>query len=117
EAATAWLRRMLAEPVHEPSQFMGALSYVARLAPDDAADQLATRRQRLAAGGAEMGRELAALTPPLGRGLLVELEYPRALRQAELQWLERLIGDLRAGRLTWDPEAARRLAATGSSHS
>src|SRR5262245_65452669 len=39
----AWLRTLLAEPLHEPSQFMAALSYVAHLSPEDAARQLEGR--------------------------------------------------------------------------
>jgi len=47
-----------------------------------------------------------------GRAVLVEVEYARAMKQAELEWVRSLIEDLRSGRLAWDREALGRLAAT-----
>jgi DNA-binding PadR family transcriptional regulator len=109
----AWLRGLLAEPVHEPSQFMAALSYVAHLSPQDAALQLEDRCHCLEAEIAEFDRGLQEWEPRIGRLLMLETEYLRAMRQAELAWLRGLIDDLRAGRLTWDPEAVRQALASG----
>jgi DNA-binding PadR family transcriptional regulator len=109
----AWLRALLAEPMREPSQFMAALSYVAHLAPEDAVRQLEGRCDRLEVEVTELDRMLQRLVPRLGRLLLLEVEYTRALRQAELAWLRELVDDLRAGRLAWDPEAVRRALASG----
>ena len=45
------------------------------------------------------------LVPRLGRLLVIEAEYERAMRQAELAWVRSLIQDLRRKRLAWKPEA------------
>jgi DNA-binding PadR family transcriptional regulator len=107
----ASLRELLAQPVPEPSQFMAALSFLGHLSPEDAGRQLEGRCARLAAELIQLDRVLEGLVPRLGRLLLVEVEYTRALRQAELAWLRGLVDDLRAGRLTWDPEVVRQVPA------
>jgi DNA-binding PadR family transcriptional regulator len=96
-----WLRELLAKPACEPSQFVAALSFVQHLSTEDALDQLQMRVQRLEMGIVAISAVLERLMPQIGRACLVEAEYMRALRQAELDWVRSVIADIRAGRLTW----------------
>ena len=105
----SWLRELLREPIHEPNQFMAALSYLGHLPPDDATRQLENRCCRLEAAVTELDQVLERMVPLLGRLLLLEVEYARAMRQAELAWVRGLTEELRNGNCTWDPEAVRKM--------
>jgi DNA-binding PadR family transcriptional regulator len=110
------LRQLLASPLRETNPFFAALSFLGVLAPAEAAGQL---RQRLTALDAEIthfSAVLAHMTPRIGRLPLVEVEYARALRQAERAWVQALLEDLQNGTLRWDPQAWRQAAAGSSRH-
>jgi DNA-binding PadR family transcriptional regulator len=49
----------------------------------------------------------------LPRVHLIEAEYLIALRRAELDWLNGVVEDIHAGRLTWDPSAPVRSTGAG----
>ncbi len=100
-----WLRELLAQPVHEPSQFFAAVSFLPHLEPKDVAEQLTARAARLEAEIAGLDAALRELVPRIGRLVMVETEYLRAMRQAELTWVKALLKDIRAGKLAWSPEA------------
>jgi hypothetical protein len=51
------------------------------------------------------------MVPRIGRLVLVEVEYARAIKEAELAWVRSLLDDLQTGQLGWDPEAIRRALA------
>ena len=96
-----WLRELLAQPVREPSQFLAALSFLPQLTAEDALDQLQARVQRLELEIIGFDAVLQKMIPRIGRAVLVEAEYARAMRQAECEWVRSLIDDIRAGRITW----------------
>jgi DNA-binding PadR family transcriptional regulator len=98
----AWLRDLLANPGRGPAQFYAALSFIGHLTPADVLVQLDIRAGLLAAEIAALDGVLQTLIPKIGRLVLLEVEYARAARQAELAWVRAIIDDLRAGRLTWD---------------
>lgn len=98
-----WLTEMLATPRNEFPEFPAALSFVFGLTPREAADALERRAERLRAGVAEHDRELHDESGP-PRLFLVEIEYLRVVTAAELGWVEGLVADLKAGRLTWSDE-------------
>ena len=112
ETALAWLRAMLAGPAAEFPAFPAAVSFLAILSPEDVLAQLEIRSAALAAeiaeieAGLRLGGELA-----LPRVVLLESEYLRVTRQAELAWVDAVVADLRAGRLTWSEEQMRAVAA------
>jgi DNA-binding PadR family transcriptional regulator len=106
----AWLRELLANPVRDSTPFFAALSFMAHLTPGDALEQLEARAGLLETEITGLDGALHALVPQIGRLVLLEVEYLRAMRQAELAWVRSLTEDLRAGRLSWDPESLRRLA-------
>jgi hypothetical protein len=106
-----WLRQLLAKPVADSTQFFAALSFLSVLSPQDAWDQLQVRAGLLETEVAGLDRVLAEIVPKIGRLYLVEIEYRRALREAELAWVKSLMEDLQAGRLAWDPEVLRQASA------
>jgi DNA-binding PadR family transcriptional regulator len=116
-AFARWLRERLASPPEEVSEFAGSVSFLVHLTPKEALAQLESRAAALEATvqGVTAVQDRAGRSVP--RVHLVEKEYLLAIRRAELTWLRGLIGDLRAGRLAWDPRqvlaevrAARRRA-------
>jgi DNA-binding PadR family transcriptional regulator len=110
EAAREWLREMLRTTGHEYPEFITAVSVLFGLEPQDAARQLETRAERLAAELAEAEAQLTE-NPGLPRLFLLEEEYRRAILRAELEWVRQTVDDLRAGRLTWSEEWLQGIAA------
>jgi DNA-binding PadR family transcriptional regulator len=113
-----WLRRLIATPRREPSEFTASISFLIYLTPEDALAQLEERAAALRAEIAALGSGIKAASGHVDRVNLLEEEYARGMRKAELAWVRRLIDDLRTGRLTWDIaailkglSAARRKAA------
>jgi DNA-binding PadR family transcriptional regulator len=95
-----WMQTLLAVPAREFPDFPAALSLVMILSPDEARTALETR-----VGAVERRlRELEAPVPGVPRLFLLESEYMAVLVRAELDWLRRVIDDLRRGRLTWSLE-------------
>jgi DNA-binding PadR family transcriptional regulator len=99
-----WLEEMLAKPVREPTQFFAALSFLPHLTPECVRAQLQQRAALLEAEIAGLDTVLKTLVPRIGRLVLVEVEYARAMRQAELAWVQSFQKELQAGTLCWDPQ-------------
>jgi DNA-binding PadR family transcriptional regulator len=102
EQIVRWLREMVAVPVREPSTFMASVNFLIHLTPSDAAVQLERRVQRLEQEivAAESGMKIAVERVP--RFLLLEGEYMLSMRKSELQWVRKLLDELRSGHLSWD---------------
>jgi DNA-binding PadR family transcriptional regulator len=100
----AWLCELLAKPLREPTQFFAALSFLPHLAPKIVLDRLQERVGLLESQIAGLNGVLEMMVPRIGRLVLVEVEYTRAMRQAELAWVKALMVDLRSGALTWNPQ-------------
>jgi DNA-binding PadR family transcriptional regulator len=96
-----WLRELLANPARDSIPFVAALSFLGHLRPKDALKQLSGRAGLLEAEIEGLDAALRELVPRLGRLLVLEAEYERSARQAELEWVRSLIDDLRSGKLTW----------------
>jgi DNA-binding PadR family transcriptional regulator len=111
KVVVGWLREMLSSPRAEFPEFPAAIAYLALLDPGDAQRQLETRRRRLEEALAAQQAGLAAVPAGLPRLFLLEEEYLRAMTSAELGWVVAVIGDLRAGRITWSPEWLADIAA------
>jgi DNA-binding PadR family transcriptional regulator len=101
----AWLRELLAQPSRNSIQFFAALSYLAHLPPTEVADLLESRAGVIEGEVASLDAILTELIPRIGRLVLLEADYWRAIRRAELDWLRSLIQEIRTGRLSWDVEA------------
>jgi DNA-binding PadR family transcriptional regulator len=99
-----WLGELLAKPLPEPTQFFAALSFLPQMSPKDVLARLEERVSLLEAEIANLHQVLEMMVPRIGRLVLVEVEYARAMRQAELAWVRSLMDDLRSGDLKWDPK-------------
>ena len=102
---TEWMRALLATPVHEPTRFLGALTYLARLTPQDVAEQLDRRITPIEADIERMETTMQRLVPVLGRTGFLEYEYQVSVKRAEVEWLRRTRDELLAGTLSWDRDA------------
>jgi DNA-binding PadR family transcriptional regulator len=111
EVARQWLREMLSTTDGEYPEFIAAVSILMALEPDDARAQLELRAERRAAELADTERELAGAPPGLPRLFLLEEEYRKTVLEAELGWLRSVIEDLCEGRLDWNEEWLREMAA------
>jgi DNA-binding PadR family transcriptional regulator len=109
--APRWLREMLARPGRDSVQFFAALSFLAVLAPGEVAEQLDERARLLASEIAGLKAALVQMVPRIGRLPMIEVEYARALREAELTWVRTLLEDLQTGELHWGPGAMPGVAA------
>jgi len=99
-----WLRDLLSTPVREPSSFMAALAHIRQLEPPDALEQLQLRLVTLEASIAAYGAVERGVGALVGRVSILEVEYARALAEAEVAWVRSVRDDLRAGMLKWNLE-------------
>ena len=99
-----WLRDLMSTPTHEPSQFIAALAFVRHLEPSDALQQLELRAVSLEAAIAALRAVEHGIGGYVGRTSVLEVEYQRALHEADLGWTRALIDDLRSQKLTWNLE-------------
>lgn len=104
------LRKIVAAPRHESSEFMAATSFLIHLNPEEAATHLEQRAQNLNAEVRNRAAGLAAASPEVLRINLIESEYLLAMLKAELAWVERIKKEIQAGKLTWDLKAIFRNA-------
>ena len=100
-----WLRELLANPARDSIQFVAALSFLGHLQTEDVLEQLRGRTALLESEIQSLDAALTELKPRLGRLLVLEAEYQRTMRQAELAWVRSLIDDIRRGDVSWKPEA------------
>jgi DNA-binding PadR family transcriptional regulator len=100
EEFLTWLRELLREPVKEYTQFAAGLSFMAALTPGEAATLL-QERVHLLEDEVEDTRFLldSVQKGGLPRLFLVEAEHELMLREAELEWVRRLVREIEAGTL------------------
>jgi DNA-binding PadR family transcriptional regulator len=98
----SWLQRRIATLQRNPSEFMGSLSFLVHLSPEDAAAQLEARAQALGQHIAELSAGIVQVRAYVGRINLIEVEYSLAMFKAELRWVRGLLTELRSGEFTWD---------------
>jgi len=99
--ANDWLAELIARPVKEYPAFEAGLSFLAALPPDEVAALLEERAVGLEVALAQ-ARATAELVEARGlpRILWVEGEFAIALREAELEFVRRLVADIRADVIT-----------------
>ncbi len=107
EDFTAWLGELISTPVPEYPVFMAASSFMAHLPVAEVLRALETRAILLEGELAGLDAYARGLETQLTRPVLLELEYTRALRQAELNWVRALSEDIRTGKLMWNPDWIR----------
>jgi DNA-binding PadR family transcriptional regulator len=96
----SWLRELLREPVKEYTQFAAGLSFVAALPPAEAAALLEERARLLEEEVERMRSRMdAVMASGVARLFLVESEHELVLREAELEWVRRLVREIEEGTL------------------
>jgi DNA-binding PadR family transcriptional regulator len=101
EEFLTWLRELLREPVKEYTQFAAGLSFLPALLPEEVVALLGERVRLLEQETVEMRSRLvdAVEQYELPRLFVVESEHELMLREAELQWVRRIIEEIEAGEL------------------
>jgi DNA-binding PadR family transcriptional regulator len=103
-----WLRAMLSTPAREYNEFPAALSFLPNVTPRDAIAALTSRVLHLTEDLAALDAEIAEVATFLPRLFALESEYQRCAVVAELEYVNRLLDDLRAERVTWPHASASR---------
>ncbi len=111
DALLARLRRLTSAPERERSQFLAAMNFLLHLTPREAAAELQKRVELLEAEIAQLDAALAEARRRVARIHVIESEYARAMRAAELEWVRAVVKDLRSGHFTWNLETVRKHAA------
>jgi DNA-binding PadR family transcriptional regulator len=102
------LKKIIATPRHEPGEFMAAMSFLVHLAPEEAMPRLEERVRLLLEEITRHDALLKLVGERVPRIHLIESEYLLTMQRAEVEWIRRLIQDLRAGELSWDVESILR---------
>ena len=105
------IRKMVATPRREPSEFMAAMSFLLHLDPKQAARYLKQRVHSLDTEIAQRSAGLADASAHVLRINLIESEYLLHMLKAERAWTSGLEKEVREGKLTWNLKAVLRDAA------
>lgn len=105
------LRRFVATPRREPSEYMAAVSFLLHLDPKEAIRQLNQRLHKLDSEIAQRAAGLTAASVHVERINLIENEYLLAMLKAERAWTSGLEKEIHTGKLTWNLKAVLREAA------
>lgn len=99
-----WLTDLLGRPAPEYPVFSIAIGFLPYVSQERALEALRSRGVLLRANIAGHQETLRSLMEDerLPRLVLLELEHAIALQQAELQWVNSVVGDIHSGRLHWD---------------
>jgi DNA-binding PadR family transcriptional regulator len=99
----SWLRQLLEEPSREYPRFGAALMFLGALRRKEEAIKVFERRANaIEADIASVDTILQENVPPdLPRLFTIEEEYTQAMRRAEVDWLRRIIAELKDGSLDW----------------
>jgi len=96
------LKHLISTPRPEPSVFLASLSFLVYLSPQQAIEQLRQRTVSLDRDIEQLGATMVAASAFAGRINLLEVEYARAMQTAERMWIDEIIDEIQADRLTWD---------------
>jgi DNA-binding PadR family transcriptional regulator len=100
-----WMRELVSRPTREYPWFGAVLAFVAALPPDEVRTLLEHRTVVLEAEvAADESLQQAMARTGLPRLFGVEGEYALTMRRAELDWVRRIVEDIKSGALTWPPE-------------
>lgn len=105
EEFTRWVDRLVREPQPEFPRFLSAVSYLGALGPGGAVEALRERAERLRASLEEVRGSHRDALEQVPRLFVVEVEYAVRMAEAELVWVEEIIGDVESGRLPWPEES------------
>lgn len=93
-----WLTDLISTPVNDYPEFEAALSFLPALPPDDVVELLKERAQRLELELAQMGSSREVVEKMgLPRLFWIETEFRKVLREAELEYVRKLIHEIETG--------------------
>ncbi|MGH7639387.1 MAG: PadR family transcriptional regulator [Candidatus Dormibacteria bacterium] len=100
-----WLIDLLSDPVGGPRSFSAALSLIGSLSQRESVVALARRVVHLQGRIAAIEAARSSLIEQFGmpRLFILERDYEACLWRAELDWVLRLVAELRSGELAGDP--------------
>jgi DNA-binding PadR family transcriptional regulator len=107
EVAAEWLRDMLSDPKKSFAEFPAAVSFIPLLEPAEVITRLETRLGRLRAEADRLAAGIEATASVVPAVSLLDAEYLLAVTTAEIRWVDSVLTELRAGRLTWTQEGLR----------
>lgn len=99
-----WMRELTSEPPGEYPPFAAPLMFIYALGREGAIGALHQRGALLEAEISKsdaLRRAILANVPNFPRIFGVEEEYAQAMRRAELDWVRRIVAELRDGSLPW----------------
>ncbi|MEV4456093.1 PadR family transcriptional regulator [Microbispora sp. NPDC049633] len=99
------LRRLLEQPDGDTKVFLAAVSLMGCLSVPEAERALSTRAATLEGAIVAADAHIETLDGSgLPRVLVLEVEYDRAMKAAELAWVRATLAEIRSGRITWSTE-------------
>lgn len=104
------IRKIVATPRREPSEFMAALSFLVHLDPKEAVRLLQQRVRSLDTEIAQRAAGLTAASIHVERINLIESEYLLRMLKAESVWISGFEKEIRKGKVTWNLKAILREA-------
>jgi len=107
EVAMEWLRDMLSHPRKSFAEFPAAVSFIPLLEPDEVITRLEARSAWLRAETDRLAAMIDASAPTVPAVSLLDTEYLLAVTGVEARWVDSVLAELRAGRLTWTQEGLR----------
>jgi len=99
------LRKIVATPRRESSEFMAAMSFLVHLSPKESCRYLKERAQSLELEIKQRTSGMAAASTHVARINLIESEFLLAMLAAEITWVGKLEKEIRSGKLSWDLRA------------
>ncbi len=98
-----WHRTLLSTPATEYTQFAAALCFIAHFSPNETSALLEQRARLLDDEIEERQFRLGSIMERLSvpRLFLLEEEFALSQRQAEAQWVRRIVREIVDGTLTW----------------
>ncbi|WP_246563601.1 PadR family transcriptional regulator [Paenibacillus montaniterrae] len=111
DAAYSWIREMISTPAQEFLEFPAAVSFLVLLTPEEVARLFQQRVNALVHSSKRLAEQFQiGESLKLPRLFLLEAEYQRVVLEAEINWLQSVIADIEANRLTWNMEELRERA-------
>ncbi|WP_086821053.1 PadR family transcriptional regulator [Allokutzneria sp. NRRL B-24872] len=103
EEFVRWVEELIRVPAEEYPKFLSAVSYLGALGPDGAVAALRERAERIRTSLAKIrqGHREVLEAGEVPRLFVVETEYAVRMLEAELGWVEEIIGEITTGRLSW----------------
>ncbi|MFI7628247.1 PadR family transcriptional regulator [Microbispora rosea] len=100
------LRRLLEQPDGDTKVFLAAVSLMGCLPIPEVERALSTRVATLEGAIVSADAHIAALAGSgLPRVLVLEVEYDRAMKAAELEWVRATLAEIRSGQVSWSVDS------------